>query len=81
MADLTQSAPLINIRWALLVEGTAAQMYSARGGWRWSMIRDDVKREWRAAARGCLRRGIRTGFGHRPITPRTLPKEPHHADR
>lgn len=78
-ADLIKSAPLINIRWALLVEGTAAQLYSHHGGWWWSMIREDVKREWRAAARGCLRHGVRTGFGHRRITPRDfIQKEPHH---
>ncbi|PWC54411.1 hypothetical protein TSA6c_00345 [Azospirillum sp. TSA6c] len=78
--DLTAAAPRLNIRWALLVEGTAAQLYSQRGGWRWCMIREDVKQEWRAAARGCLRRGIRTGFGHRRIAPRDLiQKDRRHA--
>lgn len=62
----------MNLKWALLVEGQAAQLYTLKGGpWRWSMIRDEHKRPWRAAAKGLLRRGIRTGFAGRRITPKT----------
>jgi hypothetical protein len=63
----------VNIEWALLVEGLAAQLYTLDGGpWRWNMIQDRDKRRWRAAAKGCLRRGIRTGFANRRITPKMV---------
>ena len=63
----------MNLKWALLVEGTAAQMYRRHGGaWHWCMIREDAKRPWRSAAKGCLRRGIKTGFGSTRHTPKTV---------
>lgn len=61
------------VGWRLLVEGLAAQLYADDGGaWPWPMVGDDHKRLWRTAAKGCLRRGIRTGFGDRRVTPRTF---------
>ena len=63
----------MNLEWALMVEGLAAQLYTQSGGpWRWTMIHRDHKRTWRAAAKGMLRRGIRTGFASQRITPKTL---------
>lgn len=63
----------MNIRWALLVEGQAAQLYTLDGGrWSWSMINDEHKRLWRAVAKGRLRRGIGTGFRSEPITPKII---------
>lgn len=63
----------MNVEWALLVEGFAAQLYTLDGGaWCWNMIRDEHKRLWRSAAKGCLRRGIRTGFAKRCITPKMV---------
>jgi hypothetical protein len=63
----------MNMKWALMVEGLAAQLYTLNGGpWHWNMIHQDHKRTWRAAAKGMLRRGIRTGFSKRRITPKTV---------
>ena len=45
----------VNIKWALDVEGYAAQLYRKHtNGWFWPMLNDETKRLWRAAAKeGC----------------------------
>lgn len=64
----------MNLQWAQLVEGYAAQLYTLNGGcWPWSMVNDGVKRRWKAVAKHRLRTG-RSSFAGRPVTPRNFPQ-------